>query len=298
MNKKTGLIGGIVFGVLIILGLMYLKLCAVYVPVGYKGVIYKMNGGVTNETLNQGFHFISPTEHVKNFTVSNEQLLLTKDSREGSKDNESFKVSTSDDASISISFQMSYRFKEDTLVDTYKKFKGMDGEDIVNNRVRAVLKSKISEVTTDYSMMNIYSGNRSEINNKITDYLNEAFEKEYGITVLDASIVDVHPDDQLQKTIDARVKAVQRKQQAQAEQETAKVEAETAKIQAQKEADVKRIEAQADADAKKIEAEGEAAANKELTKSITQQLIDMKLAEARLKHGWVEVSGASAVVTK
>lgn len=257
-----------------------------------------MSGGVNGETLGQGWHVISPTKHVKKFTIGNEQLLLTKDKREGSKRNESFKVSTSDDASIAISFQMSYRFIEDNLVDTYKKFKGMDGEDIVNRRVRTVLKSKISEITTNYSMMNIYSGDRSGINNKITDYLNKDFNSEFGIEVIDASIVDVHPDSQLQKTIDTRVAAVQKKQQAQAEQETAKVEAETAKIQAQKDADVKKIKAQGEADAKIIEAEGEAEANKKLANSITKELIDMKVAEARQKHGWVTVNGANTVVAK
>lgn len=80
---------------------------------------------------------------------------------------------------------MSYRFKSETLVDTYKKFKGMDGEAIINNRVKAVLKSNVSEVTTDYSMMDIYSGNRAEINNKLTAYLNESFGDRYGIEVLD-----------------------------------------------------------------------------------------------------------------
>ena len=181
---------------------------------------------------------------------------------------------------------MSYRFIGDKVVDTYKKFRGMDGESIVNNRVTAVLKSKISEVTTDYSMMNIYSGNRAEINEKITHYLNKEFSKSYGIEVLDASIVDVHPDKQLQKTIDDRVKALQRKQQAQAEQETAKVEAETKLIKANNEAEIKVIKAKAEADA-----------NAALAQSVTQQLIDMKTAEARLKHGWVEVQGASNVVT-
>ena len=57
--------------------------------------------------------------------------ILSKDSREGSEGDDSFKVSTSDDAMLAISFQMSYRFNPETLVDTYKKFKGMDGESIV-----------------------------------------------------------------------------------------------------------------------------------------------------------------------
>ena len=201
--------------------------------------MYNINGGVSGETLDTGWHIVSPMKKIKNFTISNEQIILSKDSREGSEGDDSFKVSTSDDAMLAISFQMSYRFNPETLVDTYKKFKGMDGESIVTSRVKTVLKSKVSEVTTDYSMMDIYSGNRSEINNKITEYLNNAFEKEYGIQVLDASIIDVHPDDKLKESIDNRVTALQQKQQAQVEQETAKVQAETALIKANNEADIK-----------------------------------------------------------
>jgi regulator of protease activity HflC (stomatin/prohibitin superfamily) len=294
MKGKVGAIG---LGIIMVIALIFVVLCATRVPTGYKGVVYSINGGVNGETLSQGWHLIAPGKKVKMFTVGNEQLLLTKDKREGSTEDEAFKVSTSDDASIAISFQMSYRFLEDKLVDTYKKFKGMNGEDIVNSRIRTVLKSKISEITTNYSMMNIYSGDRSQINDKLTEYLNNEFLGEYGIQVIDASIVDAHPDEQLQKTIDTRVAAIQKKQQAQAEQETAKVEAETAKIQAQKDADVKKIEAQGEAEAKKIEAQGEAEANKILSESITQKLIDMKLAEARQQHGWVTVNGASTVVT-
>ncbi|MCI9078663.1 MAG: prohibitin family protein [Lachnospiraceae bacterium] len=259
----------------------------VKIPVGYAGVIYSMNGGVKDNTLSQGYHITKPTEHVKCFTTSNEQLLLTKDEREGSKDDDSFKVSTSDDASIAISFQMSYKFNEAQLVDTYKKFRGMDGEDIVNSRVKSVLKSKVSEITTDYSMMDIYSGNRSEINSKLTDYLDSKFIEEYGINVLDASIIDVHPDDQLKEAINNRVTALQKKQQAQAEQETAKVEAETALIKAENAAAIKVKEAEAEAEANRLKAA-----------SITRELISMKEAEARLKHGWVTVqSGGTVAVT-
>lgn len=247
-----------------------------------------MNGGVKDTTLSPGYHITKPTEHVKCFTTSNEQLLLTKDEREGSEGDDSFKVSTSDDASIAISFQMSYKFDEAQLVGTYKKFRGMDGESIVNNRVKSVLKSKVSEVTTDYSMMDIYSGNRSEINSKLTDYLDSKFLNEYGINVLDASIIDVHPDDQLKEAINNRVTALQKKQQAQAEQETAKVEAETALIKAENAAEIKIKEAEAEAESNRLKAA-----------SITEELINMKEAEARLKHGWVTVqSGGTVAVTE
>ena len=284
MGRKSGALGGIIVALLLIIGIPALFLCVERIPTGYEGVVYSMAGGVEEETLGQGWHIVSPTKKVEEFTISNEQLLLVKDKDED--EDMSFKVATSDDASISVSFQMSYRYKSEAIVDTYKKYKGMDGEDIVDKRVKSVLKSKVSEVTSDYSMMDIYSGNRSEINNAITAYLNEEFGEAYGMEVLDASIIDVHPDDKLKEAIDNRVTALQEKQQAQAEQEKVKVEAETAKIKAQNEADIKVLEAEAEAKANKLKAE-----------SITQQLIDMKEAEARYKHGWVTVQGADAVVT-
>ena len=182
-------------------------------------------------------------------------------------------------------FKMSYRYKPETVVDTYKKFKGMDGEDIIEQRVKTVLKSKISEITTDYSMMNLYSGNRSEINNKITKYLNEEFSSAYGIEVLDASIIDVHPDAKLKESIDARVKALQEKQQAEAEQEKVKVQKETEKIQAEADAKITITKAQAEAEANRLKSE-----------SITDELIRMKEAEAHMQHGFVTVQGANTVV--
>lgn len=266
------------------------------IPTGKVGVQYSLNGGVKDEVLDMGVNFVLPGIHVKEFTIGNEQLILSKDKREGSEGDDSFKVATSDDASISISFQMSYRYIPETVVDTYKKFKGMDGEDIVEQRVKTVLKSKISEITTDYSMMQLYSGNRSEINDKITEYLNEEFGEAYGIEVLDASIIDVHPDDKLKAAIDDRVKALQEKQQAEAEQEKIKVQKETEKMQAEADAQIAITQAQAKAEKMRIEAQAEADANNLKSNSITPELIQMKEAEARLQHGWVTVQGANAVV--
>lgn len=285
--SKSGLIGGIAAAVIVVGGVMGTVLCVERIPTGYKGVVYSMNGGVQDETLDPGWNIVSPTKKVKEFTVGNEQLVLTKDKRDGSEKDESFKVATADDASIAVSFQMSYRYIESDVVDTYKKFKGMDGEDIINSRVRTVLKSKISEVTTDYTMMDIYSGNRSEINNKITEYLNKEFNDAYGVEVLDASIIDVHPDEKLKEAIDNRVTALQQKQQAEAEQERVKVEAETKLIQAENEASIKVKQAQAEAEANTV-----------LSQSITDELIRMTEAEARKQHGWVEVQGANTTVVK
>lgn len=284
---KTGKIGAIFLAIVLIIGLVCAVLCMERIPTGYVGVVYSMNSGVQDEILTQGFHLVAPTKHVKEFTVGNEQLVLTADSREGSENDDSFMVSTADNANISISFQMSYRFKQEDVVETYKRFRGMSGEDIVNNRVQTVLKAKISEVTTFYTMMDIYSGDRGAINDKITEFLAKELGDEFGIEVIDASIIDVHPDAQLQQTIDDRAKAMQRKQQAEAEQEIVKVQNET-----------KILEAEAAAKAKQIEAEAEAKANATIASSITEPLLRMMEMEARKEHGWITVQGVDTVVSK
>ena len=293
MSKKV-VVGGIV-AVAALAGGVFTVKSIEKVPTWKVAVQYSVDG-VKEEMLEEGWHFINPLLKTKEFSVSNEQLILSKSKKEGSKDDESLNVATSDDASISVSFQMSYRYRPDQVVEVYRNFRGMDGEDIVNKRVKSVLKSKISEVTTNYSMMDIYSGNRSELNNKITEYLNQEFTDAYGIEVLDASIIDVHPDDKLKASIDARVKALQEKQQAQAEQEKIKVQKETEKIQAQADAEIAETKAKAEAERIKIKANAEAEANKVKAASITEELIRMKEAEARNKFGWVTVQGADAVV--
>lgn len=120
---------------------------------------------------------------------------------------------------------------------------------------------------------------------RIREYLNTEFGEEYGIEVLDASIIDVHPDDKLKESIDARVKALQEKQQAEAEQEKIKVQKETEKMQAEADAQIEITKAQAEAEANRLKSE-----------SITDELIRMKEAEAHMQHGFVTVQGANTVV--
>lgn len=283
---SNGKIGGFLAAVVILLGVLGCIICLEKVPTGYVGVVYSMNGGVQDELLTQGWHIVSPTKKVKEFTVGNEQLVLSKDARDGSEDDDSFAVATADNANIDISFQMSYRYDIDRVVDTYKNFKGMSGADIVNTRVRTVLKAKISEITTNRTMMDLYSGNRNEVNSMLTEFLNKELGNQFGIEVIDASIIDVHPDAQLQKTIADRVTALQKKQQAEAEQETIAVQNET-----------KLMQARAEAEAKKIAAEAEAEANKIIASSITDSLLKKMEMEARNAHGWVTVQGAGTVVS-
>ena len=278
MSKK-GLVIGLV-AVVAVVGGGFIAKSTERIPDGYVAVQYTTSGA-KDKVLNAGWHFINPLIKTKEFPISDEQFVLAKSKKEDT----SFKVSTSDDANISIGFQMTYNYIPEKVVSTYKRFRGMDGEDIVEMRVKNILKSKISEVTANYSLMDIYSGDRTKINNEIKECLKSSFSEKFGINVTDASIIDAYPDKKLKESIDARVKALQEKQQAEAEQEKVKVQKETEKMQASADAEIVVTKAKAEAEANRLKSE-----------SVTDELIRMKEAEAHMKHGFITVQGASTVV--
>ena len=186
-----------------------------------------------------------------------------------------------------MNLTVNYNFIPDRVVELYSRFNGMDGETLVESRIQNSIIAYVKEVTPQFSVMDIYSEKKTEVNNAITNYLNEKLTNEYGINVSSALVIDVELDDTLTEKIRAKEQAKQDAEIAELNKQTALAQAETDKVKAQTEADVKVIEAQAEAESNRI-----------VSESITPELIQMKEAEARLKHGWVTVNGANTVVTK
>ena len=71
MNR--GAVGGITTGVILFLALLFGVMCTEKIPAGYVGIQYNMNGGIEEDTLGQGWHLISPTKKVTEYSVSIEQ---------------------------------------------------------------------------------------------------------------------------------------------------------------------------------------------------------------------------------
>ena len=187
---------------------------------------------------------------------------------------------------VKLNLTVNYNFLPERVVDVYKQFNGMSGETIVESRVHNSIIAYVKEVTPKFTVMDLYADKKSEVNQAITDYLNEKLTEEYGIHVSSALVIDVQLDEALQQKVQAKEQAKQDAEIAELEKQTAQAQAETDKVIAESEAQVKLIEAQA-----------EAQANQVIAQSITPELIQMKEAEARLEHGWVTVQGAGTVVT-
>lgn len=263
-------------------------LCTERVHTGYVGVVYSAKG-VEQQTISQGWHFMNPLKHVSEFPITQQRVVFSNaPSDYGAKEHADWHIDApANGGTIAINLTVNYNFLPEHVVELYTKFGGMDGESLMESKIQNDIIAYVKEVTPQFSVMQIYSDDRAGVNTAITEYLNEKLTAEYGINVSSALIVDAQPDDTLMQKIRAKEQAKQDAEIAELNKQTALAQAETDKVKAQTEADVKMIEAQAEADANKV-----------LSESITPELIQMKEAEARLKHGWITVQGADTVVTK
>lgn len=187
---------------------------------------------------------------------------------------------------VKMNMSINYNFMPDRVTDLYERFNGMDGDQLVESRIKNSILAYIKEVTPQFSVMDIYSDKRAEVGQAITDYLNSKLNDEYGIEISSASIIDVQLDEELQAKVQQKEQAKQDAEKAELDKQTAIAQGEAAKAKAEADAQVTITNAQAEAEANRL-----------ISESITQELIDMKEAEARMEHGWVTVQGAGSVVT-
>lgn len=284
-----GAIGGIFTAIVIAIVIICGFKCTERIPAGYVGVVYNMNGGIEKDVLRQGWKLVSPTKTITLYSTALEQSYMTKDDVGDSPNDESFEIPTKEGASLEADVAFSYSFDEARVPEVFTRFRGQDGKEILNSFIKPKMQAWIKEETPAFSMIDIVSKQRGQVNATITKKMKQRFDK-YGIVIDNVALADIRPDKDTDKAIKQKIKA-------QEELETAKVTAEQAKVEANKEKEVAiinaekdkeaakieaekaKIKAEGDAEAKRIAAEAEAEANKKVAGSLTSELIESKKIE-------------------
>ena len=248
MNKKK--LTGIAV-VVVAAGVLIVPKCIKIVPQGNVGAIYnRLGGGIEDRVLEEGFNFKKPWEKINYFPVSIETVYMSKDSREGSEDDESITLSCQD-GSLNADLTYSYRFDKSKVPDIQRKYRGKSGDEIMNQVLRGQLRSWVSEVTKNYTTMEVHLTDKDTVNNKLTEHLNKRTEK-YGITFENVSLAETRASKEVQQAIEKRQQISQELEQQKLSLKKAEVEKERAQL----EADKKVIEAEGDKKANEIKAKG------------------------------------------
>lgn len=298
MGKIGGVITAIVIALLIICGFA----CTERVPAGYVGVVYNMAGGVTGETLNQGWHIVSPTKKVTVYSIGIEQSYLTSEDKGDSPKDESFSTPTADGKSLTVDLEFSYRYDSARVTEVFTQFKGQSGKEVKDSFIKPKMIAWTQEVTAKYPVTDVFGDKRQELNEALDTYLKEKFDK-YGIIIDTVNFTNISTDPETQAAIQKKVNAQQELELARIEKQTAKVQAEkdkeVAQINAEKEksvaeinAEKAKIEAQGKADAKMIQAEAEAKANKAIADSLDDKLLE-KIKYEKWKGDVPKITGSS-----
>lgn len=269
-------LGGIATAVIIALVVIVLFVCTVRIPAGYVGVVYNMNGGISDRTLTQGFHVISPTQNVTTYSIGIEQSYLTASKDGDSSDDESFEVPSNDGKGLTVDMTFTYRYDADRVADTFTRFKGQSGKDVKNSFIKPNIMSWTKEVTAKYSVIDLLGDKRATLNSELTDYLKQKFEP-YGIVIESVSLINIDPDEETRSAVQKKVNAQQDLELAKIEQQTANVNAEKEKEIAITKANQEKETAQFNAEAKLIEAQAQADANRLISQSLTPELIRQQM---------------------
>ena len=281
---------GVIIALAVIAGGAYCALSLTNVGQGEVGVVYSMNGGVKEDTLGPGFHFVGPFDKVSDFPVSQQQLVLSNNAADFNReklDQDTHVDAPADGGMVKMNMTINYNFIPEKVTGLYERFNGMEGDQIVESKVKNSILAYIKEVTPQFSVMDIYSDKRAEVGQAITEYLNSKLNEEYGINVSSALIIDVQLDEELQSKVQAKEQAKQDAEKAELDKQTALAQGEATKAKAEADKAVTITNAEAEAEANRIKAA-----------SITDELIRMTEAEARKEHGGVTVQGADTVVTE
>ena len=273
-TKLTKLAKGGIIMVVAITSLGIFRLTAVKrIPANTVGVKVSAIGGVQENTLQTGYHLKIPFIDTV-YTLSTSVQTKTM---------EKITTQTKDGQWLNTNIDVKYRVNKEKAMTIFSNYTKL--ENVNESVIAPAVQRAIESVTGSYDIYDVLGNKRTEVYEMIDKALKEKFES-YDLEFVSFTITDQDAGDE----IEAAIKSESVKQK---EIDTAKQEQEKAKV----EADTKKVQAQAEADAGIIKAEGEAKANKAKSDSITDNLIRMKEAEAREKHGWVTVNGAGGVIT-
>jgi regulator of protease activity HflC (stomatin/prohibitin superfamily) len=262
-------LGGTFIGILVLV--IALFTFTERVPEGKVAVVYSPSGGAT-EVLNPGWHLIGLFEKTQEYPT---RITIVKTN---------VSVTTNDGKKITMPARYEMKVDKSKVLSIFKELGSQNIEQIQEGYLYQKLFKASRDTISKYSVLDIFGVKNAEASAGVTESMAKS-SAGLGFIVTDVTLGNPEVDKETQKAIDERVKAAQTLEKLKLDKQIA-----------QENAEKQKIEAQGVAEAQIERARGESQANKLLQQSITPELIKMKEAEARLKHGWITIQGATPLV--
>ena len=252
-GKKALATLAMVLAVVLCLGAVTLS-CVQTVPTGHTGVVTTF-GRVENKTLDSGVHLVLPWQNV--VKMDNRVQKQTTD----------LSCFSSDIQEVNLTYTINYQIKKSDAQTIYRTI----GVDYYVTVIQPCITESVKVVTARYTAEQLV-GKRNELAAAIEVDLADKL-LNYNIELVSTSIENMD-------FTNAFTDAVEAKQVAQQNKLRAETEAEQKVIEANAAAEVRKVNADAAAYELLAKAEAEAEANRKISESLTQELINYTYAQS------------------
>ena len=238
-NGSTTPIGG--FAVLAI-GLVLILLSSIYTQdVGETVVLRNLGGSVAGHSEDAGFHFKAPWQDTIKYDTRNNLINMYGDTEYsydgGSAQGSKVTINDASGAKANIDIQVNYSLDPSTAEYLYSEYgtQTVFTQNYVSQDVRSVAREQAGKFDTITLLTD-----RAQYTKAITDALTAKWDK-IGLTVEQVTVQDISYPKSITDAYARSQEAEVEKQTKINEQESAKIEAETKVMQAEKEAEANRI---------------------------------------------------------
>jgi len=256
-------------GLVVLMVLLFLvRLSVAYIEPGHVGiVIHRGGGGVDPTPLGPGFHLRNPLmTQIQEYPTFMQTLVLTRESTEGSPNNDEINVNSVEGQPLSLDVSMSFELSGDKVPQLYQTFR-TDVETISHGYIRQAIRQSLQEVVGNEEIAAILGPKKAEVVTRTQANLQKRLDP-YGIVVRQFTLNEF-------RAPKAVMDAISLKNVMQQQALTAQNELQKNTFQAQGDS----IKAAGRAKAITAEAEAQARANELLSKSITNTLVQYEMAK-------------------
>lgn len=208
-------------------------------------------------------------EAVIEYPISLQTIVLTRTQTEGSMNDDSITVNSSEGMPINVDTSLSFTLDGAKVPMLYAKYRN-DLDHIKHTFIRQTIREALQATYARYSAEQLYSDKREISRAEAQEYLSTKLAPD-GFVVTQFTINETRVPDQVRAAINAKVAMIQDAQ---------KTEQETRKIRAL--AEQKVAAAEGDAKAKRAMADAESYYNRTVAGSVTPALIQYKSLEVQL----------------
>jgi regulator of protease activity HflC (stomatin/prohibitin superfamily) len=224
--------------------------------------------GYREQPLQPGLSWIVPFfETVNTYPISRQTYTMSITASEGQvQGDDSILARTADGQEVTIDASVLFSIDPDRVIDIQITWQ----DRYMNDLVRPLARGVIRDVIAQYGIQEVYSTQRNEMTQQITDILRQKLGSD-GLLLSDFVLRNITFSPEFAASVEQKQIAEQLAEQARFVVEQRRQEAEQARQVAQGVADAAVIKAQGDADARLIQAEAEAKALEQIAQALAER---------------------------